>query len=64
MVYSAANSQQSNIYQFPTDKKVWKPFEVPTYITLCIQNKLNIKTPYFFLGRSLHRWCFNFVMPG
>ena len=30
MVYSAANFQQSNTY--PTDKKVRKLFEVPTYI--------------------------------
>jgi len=32
MVYNAANSQQSNTYQYPTDKKVRKRFEVPTYI--------------------------------
>ena len=25
------NSQQSNTYQYPTDKKVRKLFEVPTY---------------------------------
>jgi len=31
MVYNAANSQQSNTYQYPTDKKVRKLFEVPTY---------------------------------
>jgi len=30
-MYSAANSQQSNTYQYPTDKKVRKLFEVPTY---------------------------------
>jgi len=32
MVYNAANSQQSNTYQYPTDKKVRKLFEVPTYL--------------------------------
>jgi len=31
MVYNAANSQQSNTDQYPTDKKVLKLFEVPTY---------------------------------
>jgi len=31
MVYSAAKFQQSNTYQYPTDKKVRKLFEVPTY---------------------------------
>ena len=31
MVYKAANSQQSNTYQYSTDKKVRKLFEVPTY---------------------------------
>jgi len=34
MVYNAANSQQSNTYQYPTDKKVRKLFEVPTYFGL------------------------------
>ena len=33
-MYNAANSQQSNTYQYPTDKKVRKLFEVPTYIPL------------------------------
>jgi len=32
MVYNAANSQQSNTYQYPADKKVRKLFEVPKYI--------------------------------
>jgi len=32
MVYSAAKFQQSNTYQYPTDKKVRKLFEVPAYI--------------------------------
>jgi len=31
MVYNAANSQQSNTYQYPIDKKVQKLFEVPVY---------------------------------
>ena len=31
MVYNAANSQQSNTYQYPKDNKVRKIFEVPTY---------------------------------
>ena len=34
MVYNAANSQQSNTYQYPTDKKVRKIFEVPTYFEI------------------------------
>jgi len=34
MVHNAANSQQSNTYQYPTDKKVWQLFEVPTYLTV------------------------------
>jgi len=39
MVYNAANSQQSNTYQYHTDKQVRKPFEVPTYIyqLLCLR---------------------------
>jgi len=42
MVYNAANSQQSNTYQYLTDKKVRKLFEVPTYVHLlvCYLNKL------------------------
>jgi len=32
MVYNAANSQQSNTYQYHTDKKARKLFEVPTYL--------------------------------
>jgi len=32
MVYNAANSKQSNTYQYPTDKKVQKLFEVPMYV--------------------------------
>jgi hypothetical protein len=32
MVYNAANSQQSNTYQYPADKKVRKLFEVPMYL--------------------------------
>ena len=31
-MYNAANSQQSNTYQYPTDKKVRELFEVPTYL--------------------------------
>jgi len=34
MVYNAANSQQSNTYQYTTDQKVRKLFEVPTYIRM------------------------------
>jgi len=30
-MHSAAKFQQSNSYQYPTDKKVRKLFEVPTY---------------------------------
>ena len=31
-MYNAANSQQSNTYQYPTDKKVRKLFEVSSYV--------------------------------
>jgi len=40
MVYNAANSQQSNTYQYPIDKKVQKPFEVPTYNDVILLNVL------------------------
>jgi len=46
MVYNAANSQQSNTYQYPTDKKVRKLFEVPTYIQ---KRKFTIKQSSNFL---------------
>ena len=36
MVYNAANSQQSNTYQYPTDKKVRKLFEVPAYLCMYV----------------------------
>ena len=35
-MYNAANSQQSNTYQYPTDNIVLKLFEVPTYLSAVI----------------------------
>jgi len=31
MMYNAANCQQSNTYQYPTDKKGRETFELPKY---------------------------------
>jgi len=42
-VYNAANSQQSNTYQYPTDKKVRKLFEVPSYFLHILAESEEIK---------------------
>jgi len=55
MVYNAANSQQSNTYQYPTDKKLRKLFEVPTYLRTMIWTG----TIWFrigFSGERLLKW--------
>jgi len=52
MVYSAAKFQQSNTYQYPTDKKIRKLFEVPRYF----QTTSEIRSINLFLGRLLPCW--------
>ena len=47
MMYSAANNQKSNTCQYPTDKKVRKLFEVPTYFP-----KYECSAQYGFYGVS------------
>ena len=54
MVYNAANSQQSNTYQYPTDKKVRKHFEVPTYFSESFKSSI-IVTIIAQQGRSQWR---------
>jgi len=44
MVYSVAKFQQSNTYQYPTDKKVQKLFEVPMYKRFLTSEVLGVVT--------------------
>jgi len=58
MVYSAAKFQQSNTYQYPTDKKVRKLFEVPTYFvgmcTRLIWLRIGTNGPTYLFGRNVN----------
>jgi len=56
-MYNAANSQQSNTYQYPTDKKGRKLFEVPTCVCVCVCVCIYIYIYiYIYRGTAVAQW--------